>query len=148
VAEAPASRSFVLFVYGTLLSGESSHELLRSARPLGASKTAPAFDLVDLGPYPALVPGGSTSVVGELYEVSVEALSAIDVYEEHPVFFKRTTIPLEDGSQAHAYVLEPDQVRGRRRIRSGDWRARFRPERPPGPRDAAIVRWLRGRHKT
>ncbi len=138
---------FRLFVYGTLLSGESSHELLQSARALGAAKTAPAFDLVDLGPYPALVPGGTTSVVGELYEVTAAALSAIDVYEEHPVFFKRTTIALESGSEAQAYLLEPAQVRGRRRIRSGDWRARFRPERPPGPRDAAIVRWLRERHK-
>jgi gamma-glutamylcyclotransferase (GGCT)/AIG2-like uncharacterized protein YtfP len=143
----PAARPFVLFVYGTLLPGEPSHELLEGARPLGPAKTAPAFQLVDLGPYPALIPGGTTSVVGELYELPASMLAAIDVHEGHPVLFKRVTIPLEGGAQAQAYTLEPHQATGRRRIHSGDWRGRFRRAPAPSARDAALVRWLRERHK-
>ena len=137
-----------MFVYGTLLPGEQSHALLDGARALGPAKTAPQFDLVDLGPYPGLVPGGRTSVLGELYELPVTMLAAIDVHEGHPVLFRRTTIPLEGGAQAEAYTLEPHQATGRRRIRSGDWRGRFRPAPGPSARDSAIVRWLRDRHKT
>jgi hypothetical protein len=54
-------------------------------------------------------------------------------------------IELADGRHAQAYVLDRDQVRGRRRIRSGDWRARFRVERGPGARDAQFVEWPRKR---
>jgi gamma-glutamylcyclotransferase (GGCT)/AIG2-like uncharacterized protein YtfP len=144
----PAERNFLLFVYGTLLSGEPRHDLLRRARCLGAATTVPAFELVDLGPYPALVAGGTRAVVGELYEVPVEELAAIDVYEEHPVLFKRTTIELAHGTDrraAQAYLLDASQVRGRKRIHSGDWRARFRPAPAPSARDSAFVRWAKTR---
>jgi gamma-glutamylcyclotransferase (GGCT)/AIG2-like uncharacterized protein YtfP len=142
---APAERRFLLFVYGTLLSGEPSHGLLNGARSLGAAKTPPSFELVDLGPHPALVAGGSTAVTGELYEVPVAMLAALDVHEEVPVLFKRATIVLADGRAAEAYLLEADQVRGRRRIGSGDWRARFRRKPAPSARDSAFVRWSRTR---
>jgi gamma-glutamylaminecyclotransferase len=117
-------RRFHLFVYGTLRGGESNHARLDGALALGAVKTAPEFDLFNIGPYPALVAGGTTAVVGELYDVPVSMLAALDVYEEVPILFKRGRIPLEDGRLVEAYVLDRDQVRGRRRIRSGDWRAR------------------------
>lgn len=142
---APRERHFFLFVYGTLLSGEPRHDLLHRTRSLGAATTVPSFNLVDLGPYPALVAGGARAVVGELYEVPVEELAAIDIYEEHPVLFKRTTIELSDGRAAQAYLLDADQVRGRKRIHSGDWRARFRPAPAPSARDSAFVRWAKSR---
>lgn len=140
---------FVLFVYGTLLSGEASHSLLEGATALGPAKTKPDFDLFDLGPYPALVAGGETAVVGEVYEVGAPGRAAIDVHEEVPRLFKRWRIELDDGRSAEAYLLDRDQVRGRRRIPSGDWRARFRVERPPGTsaRDSALVSWARKRER-
>lgn len=139
--------ALVLFVYGTLLSGESSHALLEGASALGPAKTSPAFELFDLGPYPALVAGGTTAVVGEIYEVPRPMLAAIDVHEEVPVLFKRMRIELDDGRLADTYLLEADRVRGRRRIRSGDWRARFRVGAGPSARDAAIVQWARKRER-
>jgi gamma-glutamylcyclotransferase (GGCT)/AIG2-like uncharacterized protein YtfP len=140
-------RHAVLFVYGTLLRGEPAHALLDGAAALGPAKTAAAFDLYDLGPYPALVAEGSVAVAGEVYEVTAHSLAAIDIHEEVPRLFKRVTIELEDGRRAQAYVLDRDQVRGRRRIRSGDWRARFRVERGLGVRDAPFVAWLRKRER-
>jgi gamma-glutamylaminecyclotransferase len=140
-------RRFILFVYGTLLSSEPSHALLADARALGPATTAPSFHLFDLGAYPALVAGGATAVVGELYELTARTLAAIDVHEGAPLLFKRRRIALADAREVEAYLLDADQVRGRRRIRSGDWRARFQPTPSPAPtaRDAPIVRWIRKR---
>jgi hypothetical protein len=45
------------------------------------------------------------------------------------------------------YVLEAEQVRGRRRIPTGDWRARFCVTRAPGGRDGALVTWARKRDR-
>ena len=137
----------MLFVYGTLLSGEPSHGLLDGARAVGPAKTPPSFGLFDLGPYPAMVAGGTTAVAGELYDVSAPMLAALDVHEEVPILFKRIRIALDDGREAQTYVLDADQVRGRRRIRSGDWRGRFGAAPTPGVRDAPFVRWARGRNR-
>ncbi|HEY2510003.1 MAG TPA: gamma-glutamylcyclotransferase family protein [Polyangiaceae bacterium] len=140
-------RRYTLFVYGTLLRGEASHALLKDAAALGAATTTAAFDLFDLGPYPALVTGGTTPIAGEVYELDVAQLAAIDVHEEVPRLFNRVRIELADGRSVDAYVLNRDQVRGRRRIRSGDWRTRFQVERPAALRDAPFAAWARRRDR-
>jgi gamma-glutamylcyclotransferase (GGCT)/AIG2-like uncharacterized protein YtfP len=126
-----ADRRF--FVYGTLLEGEKDHALIEG----------PAFHLVDLGPWAALVVGGSTSVAGELYLVDQRTLVEIDVIRQVPVLFKRARIRLADGSEAESYVMEPDQVRGLRRLRHGDWRKRFTGH--VSPFDTPFAQWARGR---
>lgn len=147
VDEQDLAERFVLFVYGTLLPGEPSHELLAGARSLGPASTPPSYSLIDLGPYPALIVGGSTAVVGALYEMSAQVLAPIDVHEEVPTLFKRRRLTLADGREAESYFLEADQVRGRRRIRSGDWRGRFRAAVTPGVRDSPLARALRNRDR-
>ena len=62
-------RTRLLFVYGTLLEGHPGHGLLAGARFDGTARTEPSFELIDLGAYAALVPGGSTSISGEIYDV-------------------------------------------------------------------------------
>jgi|HubBroStandDraft_4_1064222.scaffolds.fasta_scaffold341999_1 gamma-glutamylcyclotransferase (GGCT)/AIG2-like uncharacterized protein YtfP len=136
-----ADRRF--FVYGTLLEGEKDHSLIEGRMRLGACTTEPAFHLVDLGPWAALVVGGSTSVAGELYLVDQRTLVEIDVIRQVPVLFKRARIRLSDGSEAESYVMEPDQVRGRRRLRHGDWRKRFTGHVPPF--DSPFAQWARSR---
>jgi gamma-glutamylcyclotransferase (GGCT)/AIG2-like uncharacterized protein YtfP len=140
-------RRYVLFVYGTLLRGESAHARLDGANALGDATTAASFHLVDLGPYPALVEGGTTAVLGELYEVNAKMLGALDVYEEVPRLFKRVPIALSDGAVAETYTLDAEQTRGRRRIRSGDWRARFGAAKSDGVRQGAMVQWMKNQKR-
>lgn len=139
-----ASREFLLFVYDAWLSGAPDHARLSGARALGAAITEPTFDLVDLGAQAALVPGGTTAVHGEVYALSPAQLAALDVHQGHPIRFKRRRVRLGDGREVEAYTLDADQARGRRRIRSGDWRSHTAPS-APAPRDGAWSRWARGR---
>ncbi len=132
-----------LFVYGTLLEGERDHRLLDGRQPVGACSTEPSFQLVDLGAYAAMVAGGSTSVAGELYLVDRQTLVEIDLVREVPILFKRVLIPLGDGSQAETYVMDVDQVRGKRRLNHGDWRRRFTGDVQPFA--SPFARWARGR---
>jgi gamma-glutamylcyclotransferase (GGCT)/AIG2-like uncharacterized protein YtfP len=115
-----------LFDYGSLLAGERDHDLLAGAEFLGAARTKPLYTLVDLGPYPALFAGGNVSVLGELYRIDKKRRFQIDVRKECPVLFQRVKVELEDGRLVEAYAMREEQVRGRRRIKSGSFRDRFR----------------------
>lgn len=140
----PETRECRLFVYGTLREGEARHALLAGASLIGAVSTAPAFHLVDVGPYAALVRGGATTVSGELYLVDLQTRRAIDIERQVPLLFTREAIELADGTQADTYLLTTDQVRGRRRLAHGDWKKRFTRSisREAG---GAWVAWSRGR---
>jgi gamma-glutamylcyclotransferase (GGCT)/AIG2-like uncharacterized protein YtfP len=122
-------REHLLFAYGSLRQGEIHHAHLEGAVLVGLSRTPPAYHLVELLSYPALVPGGRLEVVGELYRVPRELLLRLDVLKEVPRLFDRGRIRLSDGSTAEAYLMTLDQVVGMRRLRTGDWKARFAP--PP-----------------
>lgn len=138
------SDEVLLFAYGSLLSGECDHELVKGAISIGPARTRPVYKLIDLGVYPALVAGGDVSVVGELYRIDKKRRFDIDVRKECPVLFHRTTVTLDNGSEAEAYAMHEDQVRGKRRIASGDWRRRFEP-RPRIDHAGAFTRWARKR---
>jgi gamma-glutamylaminecyclotransferase len=116
----------VLFVYGTLLSGEANHPVLSGAEFRGPASTLPEFELVDLGAYPALVRGGRDAVSGELYRVSPELLRIVDSFEGHPTLFRRSVIALRGGAEAEAYLVDAGRVSTMPRIKTGDWRARAR----------------------
>ena len=112
----------LVFVYGTLMTGEPNHRLLAHAQRVGHASTQPAYHLVDLGAFPALVPGGQTAVAGEVYSVDSPTLAALDRLEGHPRFYRRTPITLAGDRQALAYLQAPEQTQGCPHITSGDWR--------------------------
>jgi len=111
-----------VFVYGTLLRGGRYHEVLAGARFEGEALTVAAFELVDLGPYPALVSTGRTHVAGELYQVDEATLQALDRLEAAPELYQRVAIELSDGSRALSYVMAAEKVAQAPRIASGSWR--------------------------
>ena len=86
------------------------------------ARTKPRFELVSLGPYPAMVAGGTTAVLGEVYEVDQETLAKIDLLEGHPHHYRRELVRLEDGEEVLAYLLPRDKAEGLPRIESGDWK--------------------------
>ena len=141
-----SDRTFLVFACSTTMQGEEHHAILSSATLLGPVKTPPEYDLVDLGKSGSLVAGGRCEVHGELYSVDAATLAALDVHEGHPILHTRATITLADGREAQAWLLHFEQVRGRRRIRSGDWRQRRVVTRSTdgGP----LVRWARGRFRS
>ena len=110
-----------VFVYGTLRAGEPNHYLLDNHDLVTRARTEAAFELVSLGAFPAMIAGGTTAVVGEVYEIDPVTLAALDRLEGHPRFYQRTAIRLEGGDELLAYLLSPEQARGRTRIPSGDW---------------------------
>ena len=133
-----------LFVYGTLLAGERDHALLGSAELLGPALSEPCYQLVELNVYAALIPDGKIAIHGELYATDLETRRRIDVARQVPILFQRAPLRLADGREVETYVMTADQVRGKRRLASGDWRSRFAPtskRSAPGP----IVSWARGR---
>ena len=111
-----------VFVYGTLLSGEGNHRQLRGARMLAVRRTEPRYTLVSLGPYPALLAGGTTSVTGEVYDVDDDLLRALDRFESVPSLYRRERIRLLGGESVDGYVLARLRAKSYEVIASGDWR--------------------------
>jgi len=114
----------LVFVYGTSLRGESHHELLCGASYVGTARTEACFDLVDLGGFPALIEGGRTPVDGEVYSIDSTGVRLLDEAEDHPEYFRRTVIALEDGREVFTYVLPERQGRPYPCIPGGSWRSR------------------------
>lgn len=128
-AQATEPRTLV-FVYGTLLAGESNHRHLARARMVAEARTQPAFTLHHLGAFPGLVAGGGHAVVGEVYEVDEVTLAILDRLEDHPRFYQRTSIVLENGATVETYLLTSAQVEGCPIITAANWRARRKDTRP------------------
>jgi gamma-glutamylcyclotransferase (GGCT)/AIG2-like uncharacterized protein YtfP len=95
-----------LFVYGTLMPNAGNHYLIepqvRSAQP-GTIKGV----LIDLGSFPALVPGDGI-VEGILLEIDSPALAITDHLESVPHFYyrRRVTVHLQDGEEIEAWTYE------------------------------------------
>lgn len=113
----------MLFAYGTLMRGEPAHGLLGDARWIVDAHTEPAFTLLNMGEYPALLEGGSTRVAGEIYEIDASLLEALDRYEEAPAVYARRVLRI-GAYDALAYVLKLEHAAQRVVIASGDWRSR------------------------
>jgi gamma-glutamylcyclotransferase (GGCT)/AIG2-like uncharacterized protein YtfP len=106
-----------IFVYGTLMSGGRNHEkFIEGAEFLGKAKTRdPFFRMREFASRSApgmTSPGvydaheqqpGCGHISGEIYEISTEALKAMDELESHR--FDRSKVTLSDGSQADIYIV-------------------------------------------
>jgi gamma-glutamylaminecyclotransferase len=115
----------LVFVYGTLLRGESNHQFLSGARYVAEASTPPSFELFDLGGFPAMVEGGTTAIRGEVWACSNGVIDRLDELEDHPDYFRRARIQLDDGSPIDSYLLPGVQASFYPRIASGNWRERY-----------------------
>lgn len=108
-----------VFVYGTLRQGEVNAYLLEGARFLGEHKTLPKYQMYDLGAYPGLVSGGSTAIIGEVYEVDRNQFARLDQLEAYPQLYDRQLIPTQWG-MAWVYLYRAS-LAGRKYVVEGDW---------------------------
>lgn len=116
-----------VFVYGTLRRGEANHHLLTTAEFVREARTAPAFTLYAFDGHPGMGDTGTTAIVGECFDVDASTLAALDALEDHPRWYQRREVSLEDGELVAMYILPPHFTEGRAVIPGGDW-----------------VRWRRG----
>ncbi len=138
----------ILFVYGSLRKGQFNHIRysidMRRAVFLGLGKTKPAFTLVDFGQYPGLYNGGTTAVVGELYEIP-DGHAMLRAIEEMEVGARYTAVELElqDGRKATAYVqLGPIESYYTKRVPGGDWSAHHVPTEGEVRHIASQEKWM------
>lgn len=105
-----------VFVYGTLMRGGENHAVLLrlGARYVSAARTDRGRTLVDLGPYPALLPldeardAVAPSVHGEVFFLEDATLPELDDFEGAPTLYLREPIALltdEGATTAFTYVL-------------------------------------------
>jgi gamma-glutamylaminecyclotransferase len=88
----------VLFVYGTLKTGQQSNHLLAGQELVGPARTLPLYRLHGVGWHPALVLDHSAGVAvhGELWAVDDAALTRLDEYEGVPDYFRREPVAVAD----------------------------------------------------
>ena len=114
-----------VFVYGTLLSGESNNYLLSKSILLG-EEILPGLEMHDLGMFPAcVVSSDENSVIGEVWEVTDEVFKRLDHLEGYPIFYDRIQVKTTFG-QTWVYIRE--KARTAPVICTGNWRERLRNE--------------------
>ncbi len=93
-----------VFVYGTLMNGETNHHYLQNSTPLGKA-TMKDYEMYDVGWYPAITPGNNL-IIGELYQVPIDDMLTIDMLEgEGSLYIKKCeTITDAKGKTTFALV--------------------------------------------
>ncbi|KUF25809.1 gamma-glutamylcyclotransferase [Bacillus sp. G1(2015b)] len=112
-----------LFVYGTLLQHEEHHETyMKESRPLAKSAWI-SGKIYDTGQgYPACVPEETSTVYGELYEVTASTLNKIDLLEEG--YDKQVVDVMTDRGLVAAitYTLPKQKASALKEIETGCWK--------------------------
>lgn len=85
------SRMDLLFVYGTLMRGQTANYKLDNGHFIGEAETPPLFEMFGQGfPWVNIVPPeNGHSIQGELYFVDRQTLDEVDRYEGYPSFYTR-----------------------------------------------------------
>lgn len=113
---------FRVFVYGSLMTGFGNNRLLEDSRLISPAETLPNYEMVSFGAFPGVIPGGSTRIIGELWEVDVDTLERLDDLESNGRFYTREIRNLA-GPLGTAWIyLLPREHLDRPRVVSGDWR--------------------------
>lgn len=116
----------LIAVYGSLRKGMGNDSLLTTSEYLGKFKTKPEFSLYNLGFYPGLKTGGTTSVTMEVYSVDDKVANKVDRLEGYTpggnnTFYNKIPIETPYG-KASVYIYVND-IPKERLVESGDWKA-------------------------
>jgi gamma-glutamylcyclotransferase (GGCT)/AIG2-like uncharacterized protein YtfP len=97
------ARPALLFLYGSLMRGQSAHRLLRG-RATFVDEATVAGTLLDLGRFPGVV-AGRGRVRGEVWRFEApEVLRTLDEYEGYNFERRTTTATLASGRRVRAWL--------------------------------------------
>ena len=92
-----------VFVYGTLMKGETNHGFLRHSTFL-AKTVIEGYDMYNVGLFPAIIAGDGL-IIGEVYSVPVEDMPSIDSLEgEGSLYAKKCARVTLNGKTEFAFV--------------------------------------------
>ena len=97
------NRKHLVFVYGTLKSGDRNNYLLKGSKFI--QKDSIFGTLFDLGRFPALT-DGHKKVYGEIWEISDETLRRLDRLEGVPHLYSRHQIQTSHGTIKKPWVYK------------------------------------------
>ncbi|MGH4122130.1 MAG: gamma-glutamylcyclotransferase [Clostridium sp.] len=101
-----------LFVYGTLMKGNSNHEKFLSGARFAGYFIADGFQLYDFGSYPLIIQNEIDKIRGEMYIVDSTILDKLDISEEKANLFTRKLIRVvndnDELQEAYVYVYNKD----------------------------------------
>jgi gamma-glutamylcyclotransferase (GGCT)/AIG2-like uncharacterized protein YtfP len=115
-------------VYGSLREGLHNHSVLgKNPKLLGTFETEPLYTMFSVGgSFPALVEGGTTSIIMEVYEISLDQLENVNALEGFNVNFNKEDnmylrkILHTPYGEAFGYIWN-DNTEGLHMVESGDW---------------------------
>ena len=96
----------VLFVYGSLMKGQSAHELIKDSVCRG-KYALKDYAMFDLGAYPGIKERNGETVVGEVYVINKNLIPELDRYESEGSLFVRKQLEVVSDKEkitANAYV--------------------------------------------
>ena len=93
-----------VFVYGTLMKGETHHHYLENSTFLDMA-TIEGYEMYNVGWYPAIIDGNGL-IIGELYQVPNTDMPSIDMLEgEGSLYIKRyETVTDNKGNSSFAFI--------------------------------------------
>ena len=93
-----------VFVYGTLMNGETNHHYLENSKFSGMA-TIEGYEMYNVGWYPAIIDGDGL-IIGELYQVPTDDMPSIDMLEgEGSLYIKRCeTVTDSKGKSSFAFI--------------------------------------------
>ena len=119
-------KKHLVAVYGTLRKEGNNNKVIKDGKYIGSFESKPIFDMYSVSnAFPALVLGGYTSVIMEVFEVNDKTLKAIDQLEgyrknnKETSMYDRKSIYTPYG-EAYFYVYN-QSTSGMTKIKSGDW---------------------------
>ena len=123
----PTENQTAIFVYGTLMRGESRHSSLRDQQFLSAARTTAQYRLLLVDDYPGLIDapdGKGISISGEVWLVDQENLQRLDAIEcvDDGLYERRKIHLLEPSGPVDAWFYLRD-IDGLADI-GNDWRSR------------------------
>ena len=109
------STEVTIFVYGTLMKGNSNYENFLSDAKFIGEFIAEDFALYDLGSYPGIIHSENDKVIGEIYNIDSNTLGKLDILEDEGNLYIRKLINVvndnNEAREAYIYVYNRDALR-------------------------------------